>query len=129
MNENRTRYQQNDSTGANPKDYPEQVSGADGYVEWTGLADGTYYIRETAAPTGKTLQTSDIMVKLEGHKVVSVNDTNVTNPVFRVADGEKLILQTGGPGRMMIVVVSITVMAVAVMALLIAMKRQKRNGK
>lgn len=129
LNENRTRYQQNDSTGANPKDYPEQVSGADGYVEWTGLADGTYYIRETAAPTGKTLQTSDIMVKLEGHKVVSVNDTNVTNPVFRVADGEKLILQTGGPGRMMIVVVSITVMAVAVMALLIAMKRQKRNGK
>ena len=126
LSEDKSRYQQNDSTGTNPKDYPEVTSGADGHVEWTGLADGTYYIRETAAPNGKALQANDIMVKLENHKVVSVNDTAVSSPVFKVADQGKLILQTGGPGRTMIVVVSIAAIAIAIFALLAVMKRQKR---
>lgn len=123
----KSRYQQNDSTGANPKDYPEQVSGTDGYVTWTGLEDGTYYIRETAAPNGKELQSDDIKVVLKDHKVTSVNDTGVTNPVFRIADSGKLILQTGGPGRMIIFVVSVAAIALALFALLAVMKRQKRN--
>ncbi|MGN8739533.1 VaFE repeat-containing surface-anchored protein [Bilifractor sp. HCP3S3_D3] len=123
----KSRYQQNNSTGANPKDYPEQVSGADGYVTWTGLEDGTYYIRETAAPNGKELQADDIKVVLKDHKVTSVNDTQVTNPVFRVADSGKLTLQTGGPGRMIILVVSIAAIALAIFALLAVMKRQKGN--
>ena len=126
LNEDKSRYQQNDSTGANPKDYPEQVSGTDGYVQWSGLEDGTYYIRETAAPPEKALQSDDIKVVLKDHKVVSVNDTEVINPVFRVADSGKLVLQTGGPGRAILTVLSIAVIALAVCALLVVMKRQRK---
>ena len=126
LNEDKSRYQQNDSTGANPKDYPEQVSGTDGYVQWSGLEDGTYYIRETAAPPEKALQSDDIKVVLKDHKVVSVNDTKVINPVFRVADSGKLVLQTGGPGRAILTVLSIAVIALAVCALLVVMKRQRK---
>ncbi|MGN8739970.1 hypothetical protein, partial [Bilifractor sp. HCP3S3_D3] len=73
------------------------------------------------------LQSDDIKVVLKDHKVASVNDTQVTNPVFRVADSGKLILQTGGPGRMIILVVSIAAIALAIFALLAVMKRQKGN--
>lgn len=85
------RYQQ----GGN--DYPVVSSTAAGQIELKGLAAGTYYIKETKAPAGYSVNAKPVKVEITGLTfndndeltgwTIKVNDQNVASFVYETNEG------------------------------------------
>lgn len=91
------------------------TSGSDGMVCFAGLENGTYYVRETRAPEGKELPAGELEILIERGVVTYVNGqrVNSANRRITVTDTGKIILQTGGHGRMGFVYVSAVLLGAA----------------
>ena len=69
-----------DGEGDNAKVVGEaKVTDENGYISWTGLKQGTYYIEETAAPAGYKLDSTKRAITLS--KTAATGDDPTTTPV------------------------------------------------
>lgn len=85
------RYQQGG------KDYPVVISTAAGQIELKGLAAGTYYIKETKAPAGYSVNATPVKVEITGLTfndndeltgwTIKVNDQDVASFVYGTNEG------------------------------------------
>ncbi|GCF92875.1 pilus protein [Enterococcus florum] len=95
---------------ANKADADVLTSANDGAFEVTGLAKGTYYLRETKAPNGFLLLDDDFEFTVtEG----SYTETSALSKVPNVSSGG-FLPSTGGMGIIAFLVVGIALMAAAV---------------
>ena len=85
------------------------VSGADGKFEVTGLEYGTYYLRETKAPSGFSKLTSDVQFEVEKGSYDGAADQEIEN----ITKGGTLP-STGGMGIIAVIVVGLGLMAAAI---------------
>lgn len=76
------------------------TSGSDGTFSVEGLAKGTYYLKETKAPTGYQLRTSDLPFTVDA-------DSNSTE--IEVDDNAKGLLSTGSQWLMLIIALVIVI--------------------
>ncbi len=59
------------------------TSGSDGYFEFTGLEEGTYYMKETTAPAGYVLNTTVYTIVISA---TYDEDGTLTNYTITVSD-------------------------------------------
>jgi len=85
------------------------VSGADGKFEVTGLEYGTYYLRETKAPSGFSKLTSDVQFEVEKGSYEGAADQEIEN----ITKGGTLP-STGGMGIIAFIVIGLGLMAAAI---------------
>lgn len=64
-----------------------------GFAAFSGLEAGTYYLRETVAPTGYKLMTEDIEIKLDKTTAVASVTTTTTKTYTTVQDDAKIKTQ------------------------------------
>lgn len=98
------------------------VTGTDGKLQFTGLKEGTYKLKETKAPEGYNLLTSEITVAITAEydvegKLTSWSVNNATSngtdaPVIQVENNKGLILPgTGGMGTALFTVLGVLIVA------------------
>lgn len=100
------------------------VTTADGgKASFTGLAAGTYYLKETNAPAGYTLNNEVFTI------VVSANGTiqNEAEYTVTVEDSKVVVPQTGGMGTMIFTIVGLSLIACA--GVLFVVVRRKKASK
>lgn len=76
------------------------TSGTDGNFSVKGLANGTYYLKETKAPTGYQLRTSDLQFTV---------DAGSNSKTIEVDDNAKGLLSTGSQWLMLIIALVIVI--------------------
>lgn len=114
------------------------VTGADGKIIIDGLNVGNYKLKETKAPDNFNLMQGekDVTIKqngeaLEKHLLANTNDKEKSKSAYwyqTVVDKRISGLPaTGGMGTTIFMVAGIAVMACAVVALMVVLKRQKRS--
>ena len=114
------------------------VTGADGKIIIDGLNVGDYTLKETKAPDNFNLMQGekDVTIKqndgaLEKHLLANTNDKEHSKSAYwyqTVVDKRISGLPaTGGMGTTIFMVAGIAVMACAVVALMVVLKRQKRS--
>ena len=114
------------------------VTGADGKIIIDGLNVGDYKLKETKAPDNFNLMQGekDVTIKqngeaLEKHLLANTNDKEKSKSAYwyqTVVDKRISGLPaTGGMGTTIFMVAGIAVMACAVVALMVVLKRQKRS--
>lgn len=114
------------------------VTGADGKIIIDGLNVGNYKLKETKAPDNFNLMQGekDVTIKqngeaLEKHLLANTNDKEHSKSAYwyqTVVDKRISGLPaTGGMGTTIFMVAGIAVMACAVVALMVVLKRQKRS--
>lgn len=99
------------AVGAN-EDYAtatKYVSGADGKFEVTGLEYGTYYLRETKAPSGFAKLTDDVTFVVDEGTYTGAADQEIEN----ITKGGTLP-STGGMGIIAFIVIGLGLMAAAI---------------
>lgn len=94
-----------------------------GKASFTGLATGTYYLKETKAPAGYTLNNEVFTI------VVSANGTiqNEAEYTVTVKDSKVVVPQTGGMGTMIFTIVGLSLIACA--GVLFVVVRRKKSSK
>lgn len=105
------------------------TTGDDGKITIKGLKEGTYYLHETAAPTGFNKLTQPIKIK------ITVDGENYTNPSYNVNDEANadntirvenvkgvMLPETGSIGT-----IGLTVLGVAVVLLGVFVPRKKKK--
>lgn len=94
-----------------------------GKASFTGLAAGTYYLKETKAPAGYTLNNEVFTI------VVSANGTiqNEAEYTVTVKDSKVVVPQTGGMGTMIFTIVGLSLIACA--GVLFVVVRRKKASK
>lgn len=94
-----------------------------GKASFTGLAAGTYYLKETNAPAGYTLNNEVFTI------VVSANGTiqNEAEYTVTVEDSKVVVPQTGGMGTMIFTIVGLSLIACA--GVLFVVVRRKKASK
>lgn len=100
------------------------VTTADGgKASFTGLAAGTYYLKETQAPAGYTLNNKVFTI------VVSTNGTiqNEAEHTVTVEDSKVVVPETGGMGTMIFTIVGLSLIACA--GVLFVVVRRKKASK
>lgn len=100
------------------------VTTADGgKASFTGLAAGTYYLKETQAPAGYTLNNKVFTI------VVSANGTiqNEAEHTVTVEDSKVVVPETGGMGTMIFTIVGLSLIACA--GVLFVVVRRKKASK
>lgn len=94
---------------------------------YKGLAEGTYYLKETKAPNGHALLTNAVPIK------VASNSTNelTSNPGYyylEISNNRNSGLPfTGGPGTYIFTIVGILIVAVATVIYIIYRKKKKNS--
>lgn len=108
----------------------QTVSGTDGNVYIYGLAQGTYYIVETKAPSNYNLLTAPITVQIDRSSHLTAAD-NVTDSDGKIIDhtvtvrnAKFLLPETGGMGTVLFTVLGIAILASSVMMVLLTRKKQ-----
>ncbi len=137
-------------TGYTDKDYDREnadnntdivlKTNAQGKIEIKGLRAGTYTLTEKLAPimdanTGKRYrilkpETTIVIEQATDHKYVKDqegNDTRLVNASATVTNYTSILPITGGMGTTIFMVAGIAVMACAVVALMVVLKRQKHS--
>lgn len=108
----------------------ETISNTDGNVYVYGLAEGTYYIVETKAPSGYNLLTAPIEVNVDrfSHLTAADNvtdqDGNVVDHTITVRNAKFLLPETGGMGTALFTVLGTGILASAVMLVLLSRKKR-----
>lgn len=94
-----------------------------GKASFTGLAAGTYYLKETQAPAGYTLNNKVFTI------VVSANGTiqNEAEHTVTVEDSKVVVPETGGMGTMIFTIVGLSLIACA--GVLFVVVRRKKASK
>lgn len=113
-----------DDTCETVADNGATVTTADGgKASFTGLAAGTYYLKETKAPAGYTLNNEVFTI------VVSANGTiqNEAEYTVTVKDSKVVVPQTGGMGTMIFTIVGLSLIACA--GVLFVVVRRKKASK
>lgn len=77
----------------------EATSNEDGEVRFTPQPGGTYYLKETAAPTGHTAENTVWMVKIAGGKATITTPTGTVITSVRNTSLLQLTLRVLGPDR------------------------------
>ena len=99
----------------------EVTTGADGTATFAGLREGTYYLKETVAPTGYNLNTTVFEITVPGNN----STTGIVNQT--VTDSLLVTPNTGGMGTMMFTIGGAALIACAGVLFLIV--RKKKSAK
>ncbi len=100
------------------------VTDANGYAEINGLKDGTYYLKETEAPSGYTLLAEEVEVVIDGSAATTIGYddaqivTALTNTASIANTPGSLLPSTGGIGTTIFYVVGGLLVLVALVVLL-----------
>jgi uncharacterized repeat protein (TIGR01451 family) len=109
-----------DGRAGTPLDDPAAVETQTGLFEFTGLAPGTYWLRETVAPDGFALLAEPVPFTVSAAGVVSLTDPDAAPQV--TADGDLLTVhdvpsfglpEAGGPGPWALTVAGASLLALA----------------
>ncbi len=123
------------------------TSGEDGYFEFTGLEEGTYYMKETKAPAGYALNTNIYKIvisctyaedgTLTGYTITVYDSTNndatvgsgvVTNSTASIMNTKTgLLPSTGGMGTMIFTLAGFAIALFAVVGVVVSRRRQRRD--
>lgn len=101
------------------------TSGANGLGTFNGLAEGTYYLKETKAPTGYSLIRDSIPVEIKKENTGATAGEGYTRlniPASKVG----LLPSTGGIGTMLYTLLGLIVVISAI-ALVIVYRKQKKE--
>lgn len=96
-----------------------------GKVTYTGLAAGTYYLKETKAPAGFNLNNTKFTVVIADNGTVSVDGKTVDH--VTVKDYPIVVPETGGMGTMIFTIVGLSLIACA--GVLFVVVRRKKASK
>lgn len=106
------------------KNGAEATTDANGLVKYTGLNAGTYYVKETAAPTGYNLNAQVVTVTISKDGVVTSSALKDGNVV--VEDTPIVMPATGGTGTMIFTVIGISLIACAGILLVVLKKKSTK---
>lgn len=101
----------------------EVETGADGKATFTGLAAGTYKLKETGAPDGYTLNADVVTITVSANGTIN-NEADYT---VTVKDSKVVVPQTGGMGTMIFTIVGLSLIACA--GVLFVVVRRKKASK
>lgn len=99
-----------------------ETATTNGIAKFTGLKAGTYYLKETAAPTGYNLNSSVFTVVISDQGVVTVNGAAASE--VTVEDFPLTVPETGGVGTIMFTIGGIALIACAGVLFLIVMRKK-----
>lgn len=102
-----------------------KTTGDTGIITFSGLADGTYKVVETAAPTNYALNSKEFTVTIADDGTVS--GAEVSNSVLTVPDPKVVLPNTGGTGTLLFTIGGIALIAGA--AVLFVIYRKKSSSK
>ena len=93
---------------------------ADGVITFEGLKNGEYWLKETKAPEGYNILTSDVQITISG----SVDNTASLKETETVTNKKGTLLpETGGIGT-----IGLTALAVAVVACALFLPKKKNRA-
>ena len=102
-----------------------KTTGATGIITFSGLADGTYKVVETAAPANYALNSKEFTVTIAADGTVT--GAEVSNSVLTVPDPKVVLPNTGGTGTLLFTIGGIALIAGA--AVLFVIYRKKSSSK
>ena len=114
---------------ADKKDATVKTTDENGAASFDGVANGTYYLEEIAAPAGYNLLKDPVAVTVDGAKAIAAEaDTSVLTPVAAIANNTGAVLpSTGGIGTTIFYVLGGLLVAGA--AILLVTKKRMSNAK
>lgn len=98
------------------------TTGEDGTVKFTGLKAGTYYVEETAAPSGYNINSKKFTITISTSGVVTGDGVN--NSKLIVNDYPLTVPQTGGAGTIMFTIGGVALIACAGVLFFILMRKK-----
>lgn len=102
-----------------------KTTGATGIITFSGLADGTYKVVETAAPANYALNSKVFTVTIAADGTVS--GAEVSGKILTVPDPKVVLPNTGGTGTLLFTIGGIALIAGA--AVLFVIYRKKSSSK
>lgn len=99
-----------------------KTTDATGAASFEGLADGTYYLEETAAPAGYNLLDAPVTVTVNGANATTANLSSLTVTAEIANNTGSLLPATGGMGTTIFYVLG-SVLVLAAVVLLVTKKR------
>ena len=106
----------------NKSEATEQTTDNNGEASFNGLADGKYYLLETAAPAGYNLLTEPVEVTVNGSSATTENKTSLSVTAEVANSTGTLLPSTGGMGTTIFYVLG-SILAVGAIVLLVTKKR------
>lgn len=104
----------------------EAKTDTEGKVKFTGFKAGTYYVKETAAPVGYSLNSTVFTVNISTTGVVTYNGDNTVS-YLTVEDTPIVLPATGGMGTMVFTIVGASLIVCAGVLFIVA--RRKKASK
>ncbi len=105
----------------------EKTTPANGTVSFQGLEAGTYYVKETDAPTGYAINTHVYTVVIGDTGAVTVDGSALTGDTITVPDPKIILPNTGGNGTMIFTICGASLIALA--GALFLIYRKKSSAK
>ena len=102
-----------------------KTTGTTGIITFSGLADGTYKVVETAAPANYALNSKEFTVTIAPDGTVS--GAEVSGKILTVPDPKVVLPNTGGTGTLLFTIGGIALIAGA--AVLFVIYRKKSSSK
>ncbi len=95
----------------------------DGYAEYLGIPAGTYYLKETKAPSGHTLLTDAVAIEVAGNNS-TLSPTNSGYYYAEISNNKNLFLPfTGGMGTYVYTIIGLLIIIISVIIYIIYRKR------
>ena len=104
-----------------------KITDASGAASFDGLANGTYYLEETAAPAGYNILETPVTVSVNGANATAENISALTVTQNVANNTGTLLPSTGGMGTTIFYVIG-SVLVLAAVVLLVTKKRMSMKG-
>ena len=112
---------------SNKTDATSKTTDSNGAASFDGLADGTYYLEETAAPAGYNMLNEPVTVTVNGANATTANLSSLT-VTENIANSTGTILpSTGGIGTTIFYAVG-SILVIGAAVLLVTKKRMSMKG-